>query len=95
MGHRQLLQRVPDAMSGDLEMSRPFRLCPIGMGFHVTAQCFPIQFMGPLWTGTLVRHAAGLEPAIDAGLTDLEPPSRLGLAAPAPYKIHYPLAHIY
>ena len=61
----------------------------------MTAQCFPIQFVGPSWAGALVRHTAGLEPAVDAGLAHLEPPSRLGLAATAPYKIHYPLAQIY
>lgn len=78
-------------MPGDLEMSRSLRLCPIRMDFHMTTQGFPIQLVGPLWAGTLVRHAPGLEPAIHAGLADLEPPSRLGLAATAPDKIHHPL----
>jgi hypothetical protein len=76
-------------------MSRPFRLGPIGMDFHMTAQCFPIQFAGSLWAGALVCHTAELEPAVDAGLAHLEPPSCLGLAATAPYKIHDPLAQIY
>jgi hypothetical protein len=75
-------------------MSRPLRLCPIGMGFHMTAQGFPIQFVGSSWAGALVRHAPGLEPAVDAGLAHLEPPSRLGLAATAPDKIHHPLTQI-
>ncbi|MFO0779435.1 MAG: hypothetical protein U0223_17745 [Nitrospira sp.] len=75
-------------------MPRPLRLCPIGMDFHMTAQGIPLQLVGPLWARTLVRHAPGLEPAVDAGLTDLEPPSRLGFAATAPDKTHHPLTQI-
>ncbi|WHZ29933.1 MAG: hypothetical protein OJF51_004735 [Nitrospira sp.] len=37
MGHPQLAQRVPDTVPGDVEMPRPFRLRPIGMGLHMTA----------------------------------------------------------
>ncbi len=37
MGHPQFAQRVPDTVPGDLEMPRPFRLCPIGMVLHMTA----------------------------------------------------------
>ena len=75
-------------------MSRPLRLCPIRMDFHMTAQGFPLQFVGPLWAGALVPHAAGLEPPVDAGLAHLESPSRLDLAATAPDKIHHSLAQI-
>jgi hypothetical protein len=75
-------------------MSRPFRLCPIRMDFHMPTQGFPIQLARPLWAGAFVRHTAGLEPAIHAGLADLEPPSCLGLAATAPDKIHHPLPQI-
>ncbi len=64
------------------------------MDFHMTAQGFPIQFVGPLWAGALIRHAAGLEPAVDAGLAHLESPSRLGLAATAPDKLHHPLTQL-
>ena len=75
-------------------MPRPLRLCPIWMDVHMTAQGFPIQFMGPLWAGALIRQAARLEPAVHAGLTDLESPSCFGLAAPAAHTIHHPLTQI-
>ena len=75
-------------------MPRPLRLCPIRMDFHMTEQGFPIQFVGPLWAGALVRQAARFEPAIHARLAHPESPSRLGLAATAPDKIHHPLAQI-
>jgi len=94
MSDRQFSQRVPDAMPGDVEMPRPLRLCPIRMDFHMTEQGVPIQFVGPLWAGALVRQAARLEPAIHARLAHPELPSRLGLAATAPDKIHHPLAQI-
>lgn len=76
-------------------MSRPFRLCPIRMGFHMPTQGFPIQLARPLWAGAFVCHTAGLEPAIHAGLTDLEPPSRFGRAASTTNKLHDPLAQIW
>ena len=82
-------------MSGHLEMSRPLRLCLIGVHVDMTAQVFPIQLVGTVWPRALIGHAVGLEPAVDAGLTDLEPPSRLGFAPTTPDKIHYPLAQIY
>ena len=75
-------------------MSRPLRLCLIRMGFYMTPQGFPIQLARPLWAGAFVRHTTGLEPAIHAGLADLEPPSRLGLAATAPNKIDHPLTQV-
>ncbi len=92
MGHLQALECVPNTMPGDLEMSRPLCLGPIRMDVHMPAQGVPIQFAGPLWAGTLVRHPAGLDPPVDTGLADLESPSRLGLAATAPDKIHHSLS---
>ena len=94
MSDRQFSQRVPDAMPGDVEMPRPLRLCPIRMDFHMTAQGFPIEFVGPLWAGALVRQAPRLEPAIHTRLPHPESPSRLGLAATIPDKIHHPLTQI-
>lgn len=44
--HRQFVQRVPDAMPGDLEMPRPFLLRHIVMLFNMAAQRFPIQLAG-------------------------------------------------
>ncbi len=75
-------------------MPCPLRLGLIRMDVHMTAQRVPIQVAGPLWAGTLVRHLAGLEPPVDAGLADLESPSRLGLAATTANKIHHPLTQI-
>jgi hypothetical protein len=43
---------------------------------------------------TLVRRTAGLKPAVDAGLTHLESPSGLGLAAPTADNVLHPLAQI-
>jgi len=94
MGHLQALEDMPNTMPGDLEMSGPVRLGLIRMDVHMTAQRVPIQFARPLWAGTLVRDPAGLEPPIDAGLTDLESPSRFGLAATTTHKIHHPLTQI-
>lgn len=37
MGHGQLVECVPDAMPGDLEMPCPLRLCLIRMDVHMTA----------------------------------------------------------
>lgn len=45
--------------------------------------------------GTLVGQAARREPAVHARLTNLEPPSRFGLAASTANKLHNPLAPIY
>ena len=81
-------------MPGDVEMPRPLRLGPIRLDFHMTEQGFPIQCVGPVWAGALVRQAARLAPAIHARLAHPESPSRLGLAATAPDKIHHPLAQI-
>ena len=36
-GHRQFMQRVPDAMPGDVEMPGPFGLCHIAVFFNLTA----------------------------------------------------------
>ncbi len=94
MGHLQALEGMPNTMPGDLEVSGPFRLGLIRMDVHMTAQHFPIQFARPLWAGTLVRDTAGLEPPVDAGLADLESPSRRGLAATTSNKIHHPLTQI-
>ena len=94
MGDLQSVQCVPNAMARHLEMPRPFRLGSVGMSLHLTTQGFPIQLARPLWAGTFVRHTAGPEPAIHAGLADLEAPSRLGLAATTPDKIHDPLTQI-
>lgn len=78
-------------MPGYLEMPRPLRLCPIGMGFDMTAHLLPIQLVGTAMAWALVDHAARLEPAVHAGLTHRKPPSRVGLAATAAHKIHHPL----
>ena len=94
MGHGQFVESIPDAMPGDLEMPCPFCLGPIRMRCHMTAQRFPIQCTRPVRARTLVHHTAGLEPAVDAGLTHLESPSGLGLAAPTADKLHHPLAQI-
>lgn len=94
MGDLQSVPCVPNAMARHLEMPRPFRLGSVGMSLHMTTQGFPIQLARPLWAGALVRHPAGLEPAIHAGLADLEPPGCLGLAATAPDEIHHPLTQI-
>jgi hypothetical protein len=94
IGHLQSLERMPNTMPGDLEVSRPLCLCPIGMDVHMPTQGFPVQLARPLRAGAFVRHTARLEPAIDAGLAHLESPSRLGLAATAPDKLHHPLAQI-
>jgi hypothetical protein len=75
-------------------MPRPFRLRPIGMVRHMTAYLLPIQLAGPARARTLVGQAARLEPAIHTRLTDLEPPSRVGLAASIANKRHNPLAQI-
>lgn len=76
-------------------MPGPFCLRHIVVSFNVTAQLFPIQLVGAVGAGTPVRHTARPEPAVDAGLTHLEPPSRFCLAPPTPYKIHHPLSQIY
>lgn len=94
MGHGQFVECMPDAMPGDLELPRPFGLGPIRMRGDMTAQRFPIQFTRPLRARTLVRHPAGLEPAVDASLTHLASPSCLGLAAPTADTIHHPLTQI-
>ena len=94
MGHGQFMECIPDALPGDLEMPRPFCLGPIRMRCDMLAQRVPIQFTRPLRAGTLVADATGLEPAIDARLTHLEPPSRFGLATPTAPKIHHPLTQI-
>lgn len=44
--HRQFVQRVPDAMPGDLKMPRPFLLRHIVMLFNMAAQRFPVQLAG-------------------------------------------------
>ena len=44
---------------------------------------------GPARAGPLVGQAARLEPAVHARLTDLEPPSRFGLAASTANKLHH------
>ncbi len=75
-------------------MPCPLRLCPIGMGFHMTAQLFPIQLVGTARAWTRVADAPGLEPPVHAGLTHLEPPSRFGLATTTAHKIHHPLTQI-
>ncbi len=94
MGHLQALECMPNTMPGDLEMSGPFRLGLIRMDVHMTAQRVPIQFAGPSGAGALIRHTAGLEPPVDAGLAYLESPSRLSLAATTSNKIHHPLTQI-
>ena len=94
MGHPRLAQRVPDTVPGDLELPRPFHLRPIGMGLHMIASLLPIQLAGPARAGTLVGQAARLEPAVHTRLTDLESPSRFGLAASTENKPHNPLAQI-
>ena len=75
-------------------MPSPFCVCPIRVFLYMTAQRVPIQLVGPLWTGALVGHAARLQPAVDARLTHLKPPSRFGLAATTSNKIHHPLPQI-
>ena len=82
-------------MPGYLEMPRPLRLCPIGMGFHMTAQLLPIQLVGTARAWALVGQAARLQPAVHAGLTHLEPLSRFGLATTVAHKIHHPLTQVY
>jgi hypothetical protein len=94
MGQCQFVECVPDAMPGHLEMPRPFRLCPIGMSLHMTAQLLPIQLMGTARAWALVGDAARLEPAVHAGLTHLKPSSRFGLAATVAHKIHHPLSQV-
>src|SRR6185437_12698017 len=94
MGHLQSLQCVPDTMSRDMEMSCPLRLGPIRMGFHMTAQVFPIQLVRTARAGAFVGHAARLEPAVHAGLAHREPLSRLGFASTIAHKIHHPLTQI-
>ena len=76
-------------------MPRPFRLSLIGLCFHMPTSLLPIQLVGPARAGTLVHQAARLEPAVHARLTDLEPPSRFGLAASTTNKLHDPLAQIW
>jgi|CXWL01.1.fsa_nt_gi hypothetical protein len=70
------------------------RLCPIGMSLHMTAQLLPIQLVRTARAWALVGDAARREPAVHAGLTHLEPPSRFGLAATATHKIHHPLTQV-
>jgi hypothetical protein len=94
MGHLQAVECMPHTMPGDLEMSGPFRLGLIRMNVHMATQRAPIQLAGPLWAGAFVRYPTGLEPAIHTRLTDLEPPSRLGLATTTSNNIHHPLTHI-
>ncbi len=94
MSDRQSSQRVPDAMPGDVEMPRPFCLGAIRVFRYMTAQVLPIQLARTARAWTFVGDAARLEPAVHAGLTHLEPPSRFGLTATASDKIDDPLAQI-
>ena len=55
IGHLQSLERMPHTMPGDLEISRPFPLCPIRMDFYMRPQGFPIQLARPLWTKAFVH----------------------------------------
>ncbi len=94
MGDLQSLQRVPDARARNLELACPLRLRPIRMSLHMTAQRVPIQLVGTARAWACVGHAARPEPAVDAGLADLEPTSRFGFASTALNKIHHPLPQV-
>ena len=81
-------------MPRHLEMPRPFRLCSIGMSRHMTGQLLPIHIERTARIWALLSDATRLEPAVHAGLTHLEPPSRFGLSATATHKIHHPLTQV-
>ena len=70
-GYGAFVENVPDAMSGDLEMSPSFGLCSIGMSPHLTMQVLPIKRARTARTGALIGEAVRLEPSVHAGLTHL------------------------
>ena len=51
-------------------MPSPFCLRPIRVFLYMTAQRVPIQLVGPLWTGSLVGHAARLQPVDYGGVRE-------------------------
>ena len=69
----------------------------------VASYCYVLQHERAIFRNPACRNVEGrgacvrsteLEPAVDAGLTHLEPPSSLCLASTASYKIHNVLAQI-
>ncbi|HRI39062.1 MAG TPA: hypothetical protein PLO50_10925 [Nitrospira sp.] len=74
-----------------MKLSRSLRLGPIRMSLYMTAQRVPIQLVGTARAWAFVGDAARPELAGDAGLADLEPPSRFGFASTTLNKIHHPL----
>lgn len=68
------------------KMPRPFLLGQIIMLLNMTAQRLTIQLMGAFGTGTLTIQTAGLDPAVNARLPNLESARRLRFASAARYK---------
>ena len=68
------------------KMPRPFLLGQIIVLLNMTAQRLTIQLMGALRTRTLAIQAAGLDPAVNARLPNLESARCLRFASTARYK---------
>ena len=65
------------------KMPRPFLLGQIIVLFNRTAQRLTIQLMGAFRTRPLAIQAAGLDPAVNARLPNLESARRLRFASAA------------